>query len=185
VIAQEAVRLSELTSALLTLAKLDAGMAQPRCQAVDETMLLEAIDTRFALTAASAGIVLVTEPGGGRPRADFDRLLQAASVIIDNAIAYTPTGGRVLVSTEHEKRTWKLHVDDSGPGIAPEHREVVFRRFKRLEDSRSTDTGGAGLGLSLALRLVESMGGTIGIEDSILGGSRFTVTLPLADRDHA
>ncbi len=182
VVAQEAKRLSELVSALLTLAKLDAGTAQPHLQPVDEVALLDAIEARFSLGAASAGIVLETKPGGGQPVADFDRLLQAVSTLIDNALAYTPAGGRVLVSTEHVERTWMLHVDDSGPGIAPEHRQVVFRRFKRLEDSRSTDTGGAGLGLSLALRLAESMGGTIHVGDSDLGGARFTLTLPRVEQ---
>jgi len=185
VVAQEARRLAELVSALLTLAKLDAGIARPRMQPVDEVALLDAIEARFSLSAASADIVLATKPGGGQPVADFDRLLQAASTLVDNAIAHTPAGGRILVSTEHVKCTWMLHVDDSGPGISPEHRQVVFRRFKRLEDSRSTDTGGAGLGLSLALRLVQSLGGTVQVGDSTLGGSRFTLTLPLVEQHPA
>ena len=70
-------------------------------------------------------------------------------------------------------------VDDDGPGIPAEKREAVFERFARLDESRATSSGGAGLGLAICARLTELMGGRIAVEDSPLGGARFVLELPL------
>ena len=73
-----------------------------------------------------------------------------------------------------------LTVDDDGPGIPVEQRTVIFDRFARLDDARSRDAGGSGIGLSIVKQVTEHYGGTVTATDSPLGGARFTVTLPLA-----
>jgi len=73
-----------------------------------------------------------------------------------------------------------IAVEDDGPGIAPEDRERIFEPFVRLDPSRSRETGGAGLGLAIARAAIEGHGGTIALSDSAGGGTRATVTLPMA-----
>lgn len=190
VIAQEALRLSELTSALLELSDLDAGVVEFERARINVPALLEAVDMRHALAADEAGVELVVASDDARqslddesasvPLGDQDRLLQALTVLVDNALAYTPQDGVVRVSVGAEGDLWLVAVDDSGPGVPPESREAVFERFARLETSRSTTGGGSGIGLAMCRRLVEAMDGTVGVTDSELGGARFEIRLPIA-----
>lgn len=184
-IAEEADRLADLTETLLTLADLDAGRGGFSIVPTDLARTIDALVARHSLAAAGAGVGLVAgaSVAGARVLADPERLLQAMSALVDNAIAYTPAGGEVLVSAEVRAARVLLTVDDTGPGISPEDREAVFARFTRLERSRSTRGGGSGLGLSLCRKLVELMGGSVRATDSPLGGARFEIELPLAPFD--
>jgi two-component system OmpR family sensor kinase len=180
VIRDEAGRLADLTSTLLALADLDAGSTRPASAPVSSSALAEALRSRYTPLAAAAGVELDVAELTGTPAGDEARLLQAVSTIVDNALAYTPAGGRVRVSADGAAPAgfWRLLVDDSGGGIPPEKREEVFRRFARLDPSRSTRAGGSGLGLAICRRLVEVMGGRVWAEDGDLGGARFVVELP-------
>ena len=79
-----------------------------------------------------------------------------------------------------DDHTVELTVDDDGPGIAPDERELVFERFTRLDDARARDSGGLGLGLSMVRAIAQHHGGTVVIEDAPLGGARLRVRLPAA-----
>jgi len=83
------------------------------------------------------------------------------------------------VSLRRDARRFQLVVDDDGPGIAPADRAVVFDRFTRLDEARSRDTGGAGLGLAIVADIVADHGGTITIDESPLGGASFRVSIPV------
>jgi two-component system osmolarity sensor histidine kinase EnvZ len=87
-------------------------------------------------------------------------------------------GDRIAISANHETRWLVVHVDDDGPGIAPEHREEVFKPFVRLDEARNQDEGGSGLGLAIARDVARTHGGDIVLGDSPLGGLRATVRLP-------
>ncbi|HEV2602524.1 MAG TPA: ATP-binding protein [Microvirga sp.] len=87
-------------------------------------------------------------------------------------------GDRIAISANHETRWLVVHVDDDGPGIAPEHREEVFKPFVRLDEARNQDEGGSGLGLAIARDIARTHGGDIVLGDSPLGGLRATVRLP-------
>ena len=101
--------------------------------------------------------------------------------LLENAITHTPEGGRVNVTARPAADHVEVEVADTGPGIAPEDLARIFDRFYRADPSRSRGTGGSGLGLTIARRLVEAHGGTVEA-DSVPGeGSRFTVRLPLGD----
>jgi signal transduction histidine kinase len=141
---------------------------------------LEALSGRFAARAVEAGRVLEVGPLDSAPIADTERLLQAASILVENALAHTPEGALVRVRAAERGRSWELSVDDSGAGIPEKDRERVFARFTRLDPSRASG-GGSGLGLAICRRLVELMGGSVRVEDSDLGGSSFVIRLPLAD----
>lgn len=107
--------------------------------------------------------------------------------LLSNAIKFTSAGGAICLTTsvEHDASGGPsaavLTVDDSGVGISAEDRERVFERFYRSNDDAKLAAPGTGLGLSIVRSLVELQGGTIEIADSPLGGTRFVVTLPIAD----
>lgn len=178
-IRQEARRLADLATTLLALADLDSGRVRIACGPVDVAAVAEALRARHATDAVELSIGTL-DPDGARPLADEDRLLEVASALIGNAIRYTPRGGKVEVSACADETHWTLLVDDSGPGIPAEARDRVFERFVRLDPARSSDEGGAGLGLAICKRIVEMMGGSIAVGDSPLGGARLAVTLARA-----
>lgn len=177
---EEAERIEGLTRALLSLAELDAQRTEFAREPVDVQVLATALSERFGDRAAESGHDLRVGPFEGVPMADDERLLQAVSTLIENALAYTPEGGEVRVGSRREGRDWVLTVDDSGPGVPEPDRERVFGRLTRLEASRSTAGGGSGLGLAICRRLVQRMDGSVRVEESGLGGARFVVRLPAA-----
>jgi signal transduction histidine kinase len=107
-------------------------------------------------------------------------LRQLIVILVDNALRYTPQGGSVGVDVGRSANQATVTVTDSGIGIEQAALRRVFDRFYRADDARNRDSGGAGLGLSIARQLVEEHGGRITAESSPGRGSTFTVTLPLA-----
>ncbi len=179
IIKQESVRLMELTGTMLELADLDSGRVVVAKERVDTAALAEALHARYDGPAFEARTALeIADLGSdGEPRADEWRVLQVASALVGNALAYTPRGGVVRVSSHVTGATWELCVEDSGPGVPVADRDRIFERFARLDRSRTSSTGGFGLGLPICRRLVEAMGGTVRVGDSALGGASFCVTL--------
>lgn len=179
IIYSEAARVEELTQTLLSLAQLDAGAVQLDRQRVDLELLANALAGRFAAYVdGEAPPVSVEFTAACAPLADPDRLLQCASALVANALAHGGEGTRVTVSDESGGGRWRLLVDDNGPGVPEHSRLEVFERFTRLDTSRSSVSGGAGLGLAICARLVSMMAGRIWVEDSPLGGARFVIELP-------
>ncbi|MCL4079521.1 HAMP domain-containing histidine kinase [Coriobacteriia bacterium Es71-Z0120] len=178
VIESEARRLADISSTLLALSDLDAGRVEVARTPVDPRALADALRVRFT-TAGDRLAIDALDPGGARPNADAERLLQVASVLVDNALKYAGPTGTVRVSAQADEESWSLVVDDDGPGVPADARERIFERFVRLDQARASG-GGSGLGLSIAKRLVELMGGSIAVSDSPLGGARFVVRLPRA-----
>jgi signal transduction histidine kinase len=177
IILGEADRLSELTTALLSLSDLEAGTARLAREPVDLMSLTAMLLARFEAPADARGLALEISLGEARPLADPDRLLQAVSTLVDNAVRHAH--GRVRVSASTERGVWRLEVADDGPGIAAEERERVFARFTRLDGSRSAASGGSGLGLAICRRIVELMGGVVAADASAdLGGALFIIELP-------
>jgi signal transduction histidine kinase len=187
IVKEESARLMELTGTMLELADLDSGRVVIARETVDTTALAEALRARHDAQAASAGVTLEVGDLGacGRPLADELRVLQVASALVTNALAYTPRGGTVRVSAALAGGRWELAVADSGPGIPLADRERIFDRFARLDESRTSESGGFGLGLAICKRLVEAMGGNVRVEDSVLGGVCFVVALDTTETREA
>jgi signal transduction histidine kinase len=110
--------------------------------------------------------------------ADRDTLRSALMNILDNAIKYTPAEGHIRVVVKRRQDEAVVEVGDDGPGIPLEHREKIFERFYRVEKARSSETGGAGLGLAIARWAVEINGGRIELESEEGRGSMFRIVLP-------
>lgn len=178
VIRDEAVRIGEVSQTLLSLSELEAGAVTVAKVPVDTAALGNALCGRFSASAQEAGVRLeVRLSGASRPLGDPDRLLQAVSALVANAVTYTPAGGDVRVSESVAAGRWRLRVDDSGPGIPAEKRAEIFGRFARLGGAGG---GGAGLGLAICRRIVELMGGSVVVGESDRGGARFEIDLPVA-----
>lgn len=181
IISNEAENLAELTSTLLALADLDSGAVTLEATPVSALSLAASLHDRFDARADAEGIGLEITAEQGGPLGDPARVLQALSVLADNALAYTPGGGRVRIRMGSADGAWQAEVADSGPGIPAEDLERVFGRFTRLDQSRSAQSGGSGLGLAICRRLVALMGGRVWAESSSqLGGARFIIELPFA-----
>jgi signal transduction histidine kinase len=99
--------------------------------------------------------------------------------LLDNAIKYTGSGGRVTVKGADTADRWSVSVSDTGPGIAPEHLPRIFDRFYRVDPSRTGDGDGAGLGLAICQSIIRGLGGRISVDSTVGRGTTFVVELPL------
>ena len=110
---------------------------------------------------------------------DRERIAQVLNNLLGNAVRFTPADGTVSLTLAAAGAWVEVAVEDSGPGIDPEHLPHIFDRFYRVEGSRSRESGGAGLGLAIVRQLVEAHGGTVSVESTPGRGSRFAFRLPL------
>jgi len=178
---EEADRLSGLVDRLLTLSRAESGHAKLTIDAVDLKELAEDVVNYLGVLAEEKGQSL-TVAAVGRPRGSADRQVLRQSLInlVDNAIKYTPSGGRIQIDVADTASGPSLAVSDSGPGVAPEVRTRIFDRYERGGESPANDIGGSGLGLAIARWAVEVNGGHLRLENSSNAGSTFRITLPRA-----
>jgi signal transduction histidine kinase len=123
------------------------------------------------------------EPAAGLVvRGDPNRLEQAVQNLVSNAARHTPVGGRIVVSAVRKEDGVVLSVEDTGPGIPPEHLPRIFDRFYKVDVSRTGTAlpSGSGLGLSIVRAIVERHGGRISASNAPAGGARFEIWLPQA-----
>lgn len=161
-------RAERLVDDLLSLARLDEGGIGPSLQEVETGPYLRGL-------AADVETGHIPE---GRIRLDPDLTAQVVRNLLGNARRHAGADGRIVLSGTADGGSLVVAVDDDGPGIRPEERELVFDRFHRSEASRGRATGGSGLGLSIARSLVERQGGRAWVDDSPLGGARVAFELP-------
>ncbi len=137
----------------------------------------------FRSAVYAAGITLQLNLASGILPAlvDEDRLQSALIHLLNNAITYTPPGGQVTLRTRTHEHTNYIDVIDTGIGIDPQYQSVIFDLFYRLDDARSLNTGGVGLGLSIARLVAEAHGGSITVVSTLGQGSTFTLSLPAVD----
>jgi signal transduction histidine kinase len=175
---------------LLDLARADAGTLEVARERTDcRALLREAVDDHRA-AAAAAGHALEVRASDAPVEALADplRVRQVVGNLLSNAIKYTPPGGRVVVAAGPASNgdgprpgQWvRVTVEDSGPGIPPEHREGVFREFERLDPAAAE---GHGLGLAIGRRVARLLGGDVTVGDAELGGAAFTLWLPAASSE--
>ena len=177
-IARHADRLSRLTRELLDLSRLEAGDFRLEIGPVDLAPLCASSLELMRARAEQKRITLGFDgPPGLRAMGDRRALEQILVNLLDNAVKYTPAGGRVTVLTDGTGTSVVLSVLDTGPGIEPRHRGRIFERFYRADAGRAREDGGTGLGLAIVKHLAQAQGGQVGVESG-QGGSRFWVKLP-------
>ena len=179
-IARHGERLSRLTQDLLDLSRLETGEWKPQLEAVQLAPLADDVLELYRDKAAAKQIQLGADvPERLRASADRRALEQILVNLLDNAVKFTPEGGRVTLLGDGLGPTVMLSVVDTGPGIDPQHQARIFERFYRADAGRSRELGGTGLGLAIVKHLAQAMAGEAGLESSA-NGSRFWVKLPSA-----
>lgn len=178
---RNAAWMNRLVKDLLDVARFDGGAFRFDRDAVPVDLVLAEVVETLRSAAHEAGVELYTEGERGLPPvlADHDRLLQVLDNLVENALKFTPRGGRVTVGARCEGGAIMFSVTDSGIGIAPEHLPRVFDRFWQAQ---RTAGRGSGLGLAIAKSLVEALGGNIWVESTPGRGSQFSFTVPIAAR---
>ncbi|MGQ0679765.1 MAG: ATP-binding protein [Actinomycetota bacterium] len=180
VIVGESKRLTRLVNDLLDLARIDARRFEVRSETVDLTALLERICRNFAPKAQEGGVEIVLDAGPGWVRADPDRLVQVLSNLVENALRYTPSGGKVKLSTPAAGEWVRVQIEDTGPGFATQDFARAFDRQYLWNRYRGVRDVGTGLGLAITKELAEAMGGRVFASAGDGGGAVFTVELPEA-----
>ena len=173
---EEVLRLTRLVGDLETLAAADAAGLHLDRAPVDLAAVAGATAELARPAAEAAHLRVVTDLGPARVDADEARVRQVLTTLLANAIAYTPAGGTVTVTTRAADGAGVVEVADTGPGIDPADRPHVFERFYR--GRAGAGTPGSGIGLAVARELVRAHGCEIEVGDREGGGARLTVTLP-------
>jgi len=200
-------RLVRLITDLLDLSRIEAGKVELHPTAVSVGELLQEVVEGLADTARSKGLELSVSRAAGSPVlafADRDKLQQVLINLAENAVKFTPAGGRVIVAARRvdssssqpvdpsrpidqstsrpiDPGEWiEVTVEDTGPGIPPEELGTIFEKFHQVRRDGHGKAQGTGLGLTIAKSLIELHGGRIGVESEVGRGSRFRFTVPAA-----
>jgi two-component system, OmpR family, phosphate regulon sensor histidine kinase PhoR len=182
IIGNHAARLARLSNDLLRLSQIEAGKMNADFQMVDLKLLVESSVEAAHPTATQKKLII--EPPNLPPnlpcvRGDANLLRDVLRNLLDNAIQYTPPGGRVEVTAAVDDGFAVVTVSDTGIGIPQSDQTRIFERFYRVDAARSREVGGTGLGLSIAKHVVEAHGGKIWVESAVGSGSTFHFSVPL------
>jgi signal transduction histidine kinase len=175
--------LRRLVEDLRVLSLADAGELHVEAEPVEMGGLIRDVVERVRAAARSRNVALESRlPDVPLPvTGDAQRLAQVLLNLLSNALEHTPPGGQITVGAQRLERELRVTVRDTGEGISAEDLPRVFERLYRADRARSRDTGGSGLGLSIARSLVEAHGGRMWAESELGKGSTFTFTLPLGE----
>jgi len=178
-IASESERLTEIVDQLLNVARLDAGDLQVELGRIDvSSVVSEVVETVEGANGHSFEIDLPEEPLAAE--ADPDKVRQVFNILVENALRYSPEGGKVTVGARRNADRVEVRVVDEGTGIPAAEREWIFRKFYRAESAARDGAAGTGLGLFIAKELVNAMGGRICVDSTEGEGSSFAFELPVA-----
>jgi two-component system OmpR family sensor kinase len=176
---EEIDRISHLVEGLLLLARADAGVLRLDLRSVELKELLQEIYEQMKVVANDHSVSLQTASMEAVSiQGDREHLRRLLLNVVDNAIKYTPAGGSVTLSLQHDGEWALLKISDTGIGLSQEEQERIFSRFHRATEARSRDEKGVGLGLSIARSVAEAHGGRIQVESTPGQGSTFAVFLP-------
>ena len=175
---EEADRVLVMLTTLMDITEAESGAMPLRREPVALADIVARAVDLYRDTADAKGVTLAASADDGvRASVDRTRLEQVAANLLDNAIKYTPAGGRVEVSARHEGGRAVLRVSDTGLGIPADEQPRIWDRLFRGDQSRAER--GLGLGLSLVKAVVEAHGGVVSVDSQLGRGSTFTVSLPL------
>jgi PAS domain S-box-containing protein len=181
VIASESDRLARIVNDILWASRLESGTMQTTIETCDGVELARSVITT-AQNYIPPGIKLGIKAPKTAPliAADPDKARQVLTNLVDNAVKYSPDGGRVSIEITLEGSRMRFAVRDKGLGVPPSEHRRIFEKFYRLDPDLTRGVGGTGLGLYISRELLARMGGRIWVESSGSGGSTFFAELPLA-----
>lgn len=181
IIRREGKRMSRLIGDMLTLASADSQSWELRCEEVELDMLLLMVYETYFPLAKEKGLTLsLTLPERDVPamQLDKDRIMQVLSILLDNALAYTPAPGDIRLGLVRGRSSARITVSDTGPGVSDSEKTRIFERFHRGETARSHRSH-FGLGLCIAAEIVKLHKGKIWVEDAKGGGAAFILEIPI------
>ncbi|MBL8724847.1 MAG: PAS domain-containing sensor histidine kinase [Planctomycetes bacterium] len=183
VIHEQGLHLSRLVDGMFDYLQLESGEAPFRDDVFDAAAIVRTVAVELGEVARSSAIELVCAAADNTApapdvRGDAKRFAQVVRKLIDNAIKFTPRGGRILVTTARRADGFELRVDDTGCGVPPAARQSVFETFHQLADPLTDKPAGTGLGLATSRAIVTRLGGLLWCEGSPLGGAAFVLLLP-------
>ena len=173
---------THLIENLLALARADAGAADLHFKEIDLVPHLEKIATEGSILTAAKGIQFLKElpPGPVQISADPAAIERLLLIVLENAVKYTPGGGRIEMVLSNGAGSARIEIRDTGIGIDSKDLPHIFERFYRADEARSRESGGSGLGLAIAHWIVEVHGGSIEAQSARGNGSVFRISLPVA-----
>ncbi|MEY4382500.1 MAG: Histidine kinase [Bacteroidota bacterium] len=174
--------LDELVKDLLTVSQIETGAIKIEKKEINLRPVILEIFEQLEVKANLKGVKfkLVAEEGPINVKADYQRISQVLTNLIDNGIKYGNEAGRVTVEITEKNKTFQIEVKDNGPGIPAEHLPRLFERFYRVDKSRTKLSGGSGLGLSIVKHIVQAHGGKISVQSKIDKGTVFSFKLEKA-----
>ena len=186
IILEHSRRLARLTDDLLELSKMDADRLDLELDRLNVTQFVQSCIDTTQRSAGEKNLHISVNLKTSLPdiAADRRRLAEVLQNLLDNAVQYTPSGGRITVSASSDGDEVEFTVSDTGIGIPKVDQPRIFERFYRVDVARSREVGGTGLGLSIAKHLVEAHGGRIWVESEVGHGSQFHFTVPVFQAQH-
>jgi two-component system phosphate regulon sensor histidine kinase PhoR len=180
VIDRHTTRMERLVRDLLRLAKLDALQESVDARAIDLASLFQSVSSDLSerIERKQIQVDVQVDPAVRSIEADTTKMHDVLRNLMENAVNYSPEGGRIELGARPDNGRVLLTVADHGPGVPDTDLERVFERFYRVDKSRTQDPGGTGLGLSIVRHLVELHGGRVKAENRKEGGAVFTISLP-------
>ena len=179
-ISQETASMKELVERLLFLARHDKKTLMLEMEDFDPTEVVSAVH-RDAKMLSSQHTFELSQMASCTIRADKSMIKQLMRILVDNAIKYTPPGGSITLGVRQKDGNCVLSVTDTGPGISAAELPRIFDRFYRSDKARKAQTGGHGLGLSIARIIVVAHNGKINVRSKEGVGTTFSIVLPLSD----
>ena len=177
-IESEATRLAKIVDQILLAGQLDADAVEVELSECNPGEIAAGVIESAALHLPNT-ISLDLDADGAVPVAcDANKLRQVLVNLVDNAVKYSPDGGRVELRVRSDDSSCRIEVLDEGRGIPDDERERIFEKFYRLDPQQTHGVGGSGLGLYISRELVERMDGTLSVDSEVGRGSRFTIELP-------
>jgi PAS domain S-box-containing protein len=181
VIASESDRLARIVNDILWASRLESGGMHTTIERCDGVEIARSVVDAARHYVPPSIELAVTAPEDAPPiSADADKARQVLTNLVDNAVKYSPDGGRVEVAVTVASPRLRFTVQDQGLGIPPAEHHRIFEKFYRLDPDLTRGVGGTGLGLYISRELLERMGGRIWVESSGRGGSTFVAELPIA-----
>jgi two-component system phosphate regulon sensor histidine kinase PhoR len=178
-VSDEVDRMTQMVAELTELSRIETGKAELKLETVNLSLIIEDVTARLNPYAKSQRVALLSELPANLPpvRADNERIRQVVTNLAHNAIKFTPSGGKVVISAKSERDSVVVNVSDTGIGISKEDLPHVFERFYKADKARAG--GGTGLGLAIAKHIVQAHGGNIWAQSEEGKGSTFSFSLPL------
>ena len=178
-IQNEIIRLTRLVESLEKLLEYDNDSLKLNKEEIDICELINGIIINFEKQVFDNGIELKTNLKKLTLNIDKDKIIQAIINLISNSIKYTPKGGTLTISCYSDSKNGYISIKDTGVGIGEEHIKHIFKRFYRVDSSRTRKTGGSGIGLSIAQSIINAHSGEIIVKSKVNNGSEFIIIIPL------